>query len=331
MRRRLPYLAVPIAALLIVLSEVTLPYWSEGPGPAREVEPLIDVSGHQVYQSQGKFILTSVSGHPLNAFQAIGAWLDPKRAVVPEDLFVLPGESEQQAIERASSEMDQSKLVAAAFVLAKVAGYPKNHGPGVLVDALGTDCPATGRLFVGDLLQSVDGKPVGSERDFERLVNSVPAEQPIRLAGRAGGERFSVRLIRRPCSGYRMPIIGIDTIPNFPFRVRISSGDIGGPSAGLMWALGLYDLLTPGDLPADRTIAGTGTLNFVGTVGPIGGVTDKIVAAEQEGAKVFLVPRRNLAEARKAASGITLVPVGTFQDALRYLHGAADGAGNPGA
>jgi PDZ domain-containing protein len=330
MRGRLPYLLVPVAALLIVLSEVTLPYWSEGPGPAREVEPLIDVSGHQAFQSEGKFILTSVAGHPLNVFQAIGAWIDPKRAVVSENLFVFPGESELQATERASSEMDQSKLVASAFVLAKLADYPKEHGPGVLVDAVGTDCPAAGRLFVGDLLQSVNGEPVASERDFERLVNSIPVARPVRLAGRAGGERFSVTLTRRPCSQFRTPILGIDTIPNFPFSVSISSGDIGGPSAGLMWALGLYDLLTPGDLASGRTIAGTGTINFVGTVGPIGGVADKIVAAEQEGASVFLVPRDNLAEARTAATGIRLVPIATFRDALRYLRSTSRGAGIPG-
>jgi PDZ domain-containing protein len=324
-RQRFPYILVPIATLLIVLSEVTLPYWSEGPGPAREVEPLIKVSDHQVFQSEGKFILTSVSGHPLNLFQAIGAWLDPKRSVVSEELFVFPGESEKQATQRAFSEMDQSKLDAAALVLGRLADYPKAHGEGVLVENVGPDCPAAGRLFVGDLLQSVDGSPIASERDFERMITRITAARPVRLAGRAGGKRFAVTLTRRPCSGFRKPLIGITTIASFPFPVRISSGDIGGPSAGLMWALGLYDLLTPGDLTGGRTIAGTGTIDLLGRVGPIGGVVDKIVAAQDEGAKVFLVPKANLAEARTAATGITLVPVRTFKDALGYLRSTAGG------
>jgi Lon-like protease len=325
MGQRLSFIVVPVATLLIVLTEVTFPYWSEGPGPAREVESLIRVSGHQVFQSEGTFILTSVSGHPLNLFQVLGAWIDPKRSVVSEELFVFPGESEHQADQRASSEMDQSKLDATALVLGMLAGYPKEHRGGVLVEAVGSDCPAAGRLLVGDRLESVDGTPIRSESDFERLLKFVPPARPIRLSGRAGGKAFSVTLTRMPCSGFRRPLIGINTIANFPFLVRISSGDIGGPSAGLMWALGLYDLLTPGDLAGGRTIAGTGTIDLLGRVGPIGGVRDKIVAAREEGASVFLVPNGNLREARTAAKGITLVPVKTFEDALRYLRGAEAG------
>ena len=323
MRQRIPYALVPVAALLIALTEVTVPYWSEGPGPAKEVEPLIQVSGHELFQSESKFILTSVSGRPLNLFQAIGAWLDPRRSVVSENLFVFPGESEQQANQRATSEMDQSKLDTTALVLGPLAGYPKAHGTGVLVEAVGSDCPAAGRLFVGDLLESVNGTAISSERAFERTLGHVPPGRRLRLAGRAGGKRFSVTLTRRPCSGFRRPLIGINTIANFPFSVRISSGGIGGPSAGLMWALGLDDLLTPGDLGGSRTIAGTGTIDPAGHVGPIGGVRDKIVAAEEEGATTFLLPRGNLAEARSAATGIRLVPVDTFRDALRYLRTAS--------
>jgi PDZ domain-containing protein len=320
MRERIPYALVPVAALLIALSEVTVPYWSEGPGPAKEVEPLIRVSGHEAFQSESKFILTSVSGRPLNLFQAIGAWLDPARSVVSENLFVFPGESELQANARATSEMDQSKLDATAFVLGQVADYPKVHRPGVLVEAVGSDCPAEGRLFVGDLLLRLNGKTIQSEAEFERTLDRLPPPQPLRLSGRAGGEAFTVTLTRRPCSGYRQPLIGINTIANFPFGVRISSGDIGGPSAGLMWALGLYDLLTPGNLGGRRIVAGTGTIDPFGRVGPIGGVGDKIVAAEREGARTFLVPRANLAEARAAVTGtIRLVPVDTFQDAVRDL------------
>ena len=99
----------------------------------------------------------------------------------------------------------------------------------------------------------------------------------------------------------------------------IDSGDIGGPSAGLMWTLGVIDLLTPGELTGGRVIAGTGTIALDGTVGPIGGIQEKVVAAEHAGAKVFFVPTADAAGARSIAHGIVLVPVKTFQDALDYL------------
>jgi PDZ domain-containing protein len=112
-------------------------------------------------------------------------------------------------------------------------------------------------------------------------------------------------------------------INSFPFDVSISSGDIGGPSAGLMWALGLYDLLTPGDLTGGRTIAGTGQIAVDGTVIPIAGIQEKIAAAADAGATVFLVPEDNLKAARAGGDhGLQLVPVSSFDDALAYLERA---------
>jgi PDZ domain-containing protein len=111
-------------------------------------------------------------------------------------------------------------------------------------------------------------------------------------------------------------------INSFPFDVQISSGEIGGPSAGLMWALGLYDLLTPGDLTGGQTIAGTGQIALDGTVIPIGGIEEKLTAAADAGATVFLVPQGNMEEARASGGhGLELVPVATFDDARAYLAG----------
>jgi PDZ domain-containing protein len=114
-------------------------------------------------------------------------------------------------------------------------------------------------LFPGDRLQSLNGRPILSAFDFHRRLERLPASAPVRLRGTAGGQEFTTRIRRRPCLGSKRPLIGIAPVPTFPFAISISSGDIGGPSAGLMWSLGLYDLLTPGDLTQGRTIAGTGT------------------------------------------------------------------------
>ena len=108
-------------------------------------------------------------------------------------------------------------------------------------------------------------------------------------------------------------------LPNFPFPLSISSGDIGGPSAGLMWTLGLIDLLTPGDLTGGRKIAGTGEIGPDGKIYPIGGVQEKVVAAERSGAALFFAPRANASDARSVAHRMTIVTVGTYRDALRYL------------
>jgi PDZ domain-containing protein len=118
-------------------------------------------------------------------------------------------------------------------------------------------------------------------------------------------------------------LIGIVSVANFPFDISIQSGDIGGPSAGLMWTLGLIDILTPGDLTGGRTIAGTGEIGPDGTVYPIGGIEEKVVAARRAGADVFLVPVDNAAGARSVAREMTIVPVKTYRDALKYLRAHA--------
>ena len=335
--RRLAAL-VPLGALAVAMWAVRLPYYSEGPGPAKDVEPLIRVQSQQTYPSAGHFILTSVSLGDLNAFGAIRAWLDPNVSIVPESAFVAPGETELQADQRAVSDMDQSKIDAAIVVLSRLEHYPRSHGRGVLVEGyatkqvdgyryVDTSCPAYQRLFPGDVISSVDGTATPSVGAFRRVLARVPASKPVAIRGRAGGRGFRVTLTRRPCADSRTPLVGIETYPTFPFPISISSGDIGGPSAGLMWALGLYDLLTPGDLTGGRTVAGTGEIFLNGEVGPIGGVEKKVAAAKASGASVFFVPAGgNERDAQKVAGDLTLVPVRTFGDALRYLlaHGGSD-------
>jgi PDZ domain-containing protein len=138
------------------------------------------------------------------------------------------------------------------------------------------------------------------------------------------GKPQVVRLVRRPCGGSEKPLVGVSMIPSFPFPISISSGDVGGPSAGLMWAITMYDLLTPGDLTGGRTIAGTGVIETDGRVDPIGGIAEKIVAARDAGADVVLLPKGNLAEARAAgADGVRLVPVASFDQAVSWLRSNA--------
>ncbi len=321
--KKLAILVVVFAAVFVA-SDVWLPLYSEGPGPAREVEPLIHVTGRTEYASQGKFVMTSVVFEQLTAIGALLAWLDPNRSVLGRADLYAPGETQQQEHARAISQMDQSKLDAAYVVLTALGGYPKEHGTGALVEGVVAGCAADGELFPGDLIVSIDGTQISGRAAASKAIEAAPSGSELTFGIRVDGKPQSVDLLRQPCGGQTQPHVGVYLIPNFPFGISISSGDIGGPSAGLMWALGLYDLLTPGDLTGGRTIAGTGEIGLDGKVYPIGGIASKLVAASRVGATVFLVPHDNWAEAQAAGDhGMTLIEVSTFQDALDSLQGQA--------
>ena len=315
---------VPVFALAIAGGYVFLPYYSLGPGPARDVEPLISVEGAPTYPSEGRFILTSVVFRQLTAFGIIRAWLDPDQTVVERERVYPTGQSVEVEHERAISQMDQSKLDATAVVLRELTEYPRDHGDGVLVESVVSGCAADGELYPGDLIQTIDGAEVQTVRDAKRAIEAAPSGSRLTFDVTVDGEPETVRLLREPCGGAEEPLVGVSLINSFPVDVTISSGAIGGPSAGLMWALGLYDLLTPGDLTDGGTIAGTGVIGLDGSVYPIGGIGEKLAAAEDAGASTFFVPRDNLREARVAGDhGLELVVVETFDDAIAYLEGAA--------
>lgn len=316
--KRLAILA-PIA-LVVLGGTVWLPWYSVGPGPAREIQPLIQVEGHPEYPSTGRFVMTSIRFDRLTPFGAFFAWIDPHRAVVPRSELFAPGQTPKQERQRAISLMDQSKLDATFVALSELTGYPKEHRRGALVESVVEGCAADGVLYPGDLIRAIDRRPIHGAADASRAIEAAPPGSTLAFDVRAGGERHDIDLVREPCGGREEALVGVSLIPNFPFGVEIESGGVGGSSAGLMWALGLYDLLTPGDLTGGRTVAGTGEIGLDGTVYPIGGIREKIVAAERAGAALFLVPQDNLEEAAAAGGdGMDLVAVSTFADALAYL------------
>jgi PDZ domain-containing protein len=266
--------------------------------------------------------MTSVRYTRLTGFDMLLAWLDPDRAIVARSVLYPDGEDVQVERDRAISQMDSSKLDASAVVLKALEGYPKDHGDGVLVESVVTGCAADGELFPGDRILSIDGTPTDSYRQASRAIEAAPSGSTLTFDLSVDGDPETVDLVREPCGDSAKPLVGVRMINSFPFDVQISSGEIGGPSAGLMWALGLYDLLTPGDLTGGRTIAGTGQIAPDGTVIPIGGIEEKLTAAADAGATVFLVPEGNMEAARASGGhGLELVPVATFDDALAYLGG----------
>jgi PDZ domain-containing protein len=249
----------------------------------------------------------------------VWGWLDSTEAVVPERDILLPGESQDQEFQRALSQMDTSKIDAAYVALSSFTAYPEVHGKGVLVESVVPGTPADGRLFAGDLIVSVDGEPIDDSDELGRLIRGAGVGHALTFHIEAGGETHDVNVSPVRVKDVSYPIVGIAPVNNFPFPLTIDSGNIGGPSAGLMWTLGVVDVLTPGDLTGGRIIAGTGTIDITGTVGPIGGIQEKVVAAERAGAKIFFAPTQDAPSAKEVADRMVVVSVTTYQDALDYL------------
>jgi Lon-like protease len=299
---------------------VPIPYYAIGPGPAREVVPQILLDGRPRHDPTGKLIWTTVRYGHLTPLSALAAWIDPNEAIVGQDVLYPPSTTEQEADQRSISQMDQSKIDATYVVLSRLEDYPQRHGDGALVEATVPGCPADGRLFPGDVITNIDGHSVATRARASRLIEAVPPGTSLTFTVDVDGNAEHVSFRRAPCGERGESLVGVSLLDAFPFDVTISSGEVGGPSAGMMWALGLYELLTPGDLTRGRTIAGTGTIDLAGNVGPIGDIRDKVVAAEDAGATLFLAPSRNMNELAGVDTGsMQVVAVSTLSDALRAL------------
>jgi PDZ domain-containing protein len=318
MSRRLLLLA-PAAALFVTLASVDLPLFLLGPGPAREVVPLIRVDGAPTYRPEGRMLLTTVGFEPATIFEAAWAGLVPEHQVVPEDQVIPPDVTEQEYERYTLADMQASQIAATVVALRKVTDYPERRGPGGLVQEVVPGSPADGVLSPGDVILAVEGRRLENLDVLQEAVRSAGTRRQIVLTVERDDRQRTVRLRPRLLTSAGRPVVGVVVVENFPFDVTIRSGDVGGPSAGLMWALALVDLLDPGDLIGGRTIAGTGAIDLEGRVQPVGGVGHKVVAAARAGAEVFLVPIDNLSEARAAGADIRLVAVSTVEEAIRDL------------
>jgi PDZ domain-containing protein len=325
--RRTPWRLLAAGAAVVLLAfllfVVRLPYFVFSPGPTENVVEHISVDGATTYPTASDLRLTTVYYRQANLFQILDAWLDPAQSVVPRDAVIPPGVTPEQNLRVARAQMDNSQVDATIVALTKYANYPTNHGEGVLVENVFLGTPAEGKLFPGDVVTQVDGTPVNTPDEVGAKIEAAGVGTPLSFTVVAGGKTQAVEITPAKVKDVDRPVIGVSLVQNFPFTVNFTAGNIGGPSAGLMWTLGLGDLLTPGDLSGDRVIAGTGTIAPDGTVGPIGGVEEKVVGAERAGASVFLAPVQDAKAARAVADHITVVPVASYEQALDYLQRSA--------
>ncbi|MFE3164759.1 PDZ domain-containing protein [Streptomyces sp. NPDC059224] len=338
-----------LIALLCAGVLITVPYSEMSPGPTVNTlgdhggEPVLQISGHKTYATSGHLNMTTVrvtsADYKMNLVEAVYGWLSHDNKVVPHDTLYPDGKTEQQSTQENAEEFSESQESAKVAAL-KELGVPVKSW--VIVSTVLKGSPSEGKLHAGDVIKAVDGTAVRQPADVATLVTKhkpgedvvftvVPAKEQAAAekAHRTATRTEQVTLTTTTSTGgEKRAIVGISagTDHTFPFSIDIKLADVGGPSAGLMFALGIYDKLTPGDLTGGKFVAGTGTIADDGTVGPIGGISLKTIGARSKGAQYFLTPADNCAEAAKdTPGGLTLVKVKTIDDALGALKDIRDG------
>lgn len=327
-----------VLALGVTGAWLPVPYVVLSPGPTENTigtvddKPVITIVGHKTYPTDGKLSLVTVAyqGGPssrIDLMTALRGWVDPTVAVVPEET-IFPRTSTAEEVEQENTaEMTNSQDSATAAALTELK-IP--YSTVVSVVATEKGMPADSKLKPGDEINSVDGRLA---TDVDMVSDTVKAHKPGDLVDfgiTRGEERIDVSL-KTIASPHGKPMVGVTMQAKykFPFTVKINVGDVGGPSAGMMFSLGIMDKLTPGAMTGGKAVAGTGTITPEGKVGPIGGIAQKMVGAQKSGATFFLSPAENCPEALGAVpDGLRLVKVGTLHEAAKAVDVIRTGKGS---
>ena len=315
----------------------TVPYVALLPGPTfdtlGEVEgkTVVDIEGTRTYPTGGHLNMTTISVvDGVTLYEAMGLWVSGRSALVPRD-EIFPPELTEQQVEQQNEQLFQDSESMAETAALGYLGYPSV----VVADQVLSEGAANGKLAAGDRLIAVDGQQIrNTQQLMELLATTRPGETVQVGVQRGDGPAQEVPIELGPAQdpdpeqppgrGY----LGITVAdrPDVDFEITISLADVGGPSAGLMFALSIVDKLTPGPLAGDTFVAGTGAIKPAGEVDPIGGIRFKMLRAREEGASVFLVPAGNCEEAvARAPEGLQLVRVGTLSDAVHALDALRSG------
>lgn len=315
---------------------VQVPFVALGPGPTFDTlgsvngAQVVTVTGHSTYRTSGQLRMVTVSlTDQVTLFAALGLWMSGRFALAPREDYYLPGESQQQVEQQNAQAFQQSQSNAEVAAL-RYLGYPVQ----VLAAQLVKNSPAASLIRAGDRLIVVNGKQINSVEDvYNALINTTPG-QVVGVTVQTGSQAprsVSVKLGSNP--DRKQGFLGISPAPNaqVPFQVNISLANVGGPSAGLMFALAVVDKLTPANVNDGLSVAGTGQIDDLGNVSQIGGIPFKLVAAREAGATVFLTPADNCSEAAAhVPSGLRLVKVTSLTSAIQELHALAAGQPVPG-
>lgn len=329
---------VSALVLAVVIAALPVPYVIFSPGPVRDTlgtqkdgEDLIHIEGAPTYETSGTLDLTtiSVTGGPLGPLSitdVVEAWLDPTRSVRPVDTVYPPERSREEAEQESADEM-QSAQQSAAVAALTAAGFTVPAE--LVIGEVDTTVPAAEVLRAGDVVVEFDGTAVAGSGELIDLVSARSPGDVVPMVIERDGDLVDADVALAEGGG--RTIIGVVLQPRYelPFEVTYDVGGIGGPSAGLMFSLGIYDKITDGELTGGEEIAGTGTISDDGSVGPIDGIQQKMVGASRAGADWFLVPADNCQDAAGAVpDGLRDVVVTDFADARDAVETIGEGRGD---
>jgi PDZ domain-containing protein len=338
-RRKARYYVLSGVVMVLILAVVAtnlihLPLYQFAPGSARRTQDLVTVEGHPAYTDDaGSISYTTVSLGQASVWNWLTSHIDKSVDLVDEDQ-ILGGKDADQNRKDNLEMMDASKEYATVAALRKLGYQVDERGTGAVINEVTKDSPSAQTLQRGDAIVAVDDTTIATRTD---LINALKDKKPgdqVKLTvepDRSGKRDIrEVTLASRPDDPNR-GFLGVSLITrdqgfNYPFKVSIDSGQVGGPSAGLAFTLGVIDDLTPGSLTGGTKVAVTGTIDPDGNVGPVGGVKQKTFAVKAAGATVFLVPHDEFAEAQQwAGDDLKVIEVNTLDEALKAL---AENGGN---
>ena len=327
-------LAVGLLFVLVVMAaRLSVPYVTVSPGPTVDVlgeergKPIVTVDGRRTYDTSGELRLTTVSvtnpDAELSLLEAMWAWMREDQDVLPVEVMYPKDSTAEQERAQSAAQMVSSQDTAVAVALTELGYELTTHAE---VTGVSPGGPSEGKLKPRDRIESIDDRPVTEVEGLLETLDEVRPGEAVEIGVRRGGERRTFEITTEAADDEPdRAVIGIlvGTGYQFPFDVRVGIDEsIGGPSAGLVFALSVYDTLTPGSLTGGAVVAGTGTIAPDGSVGPIGGIREKIIGAVDAGAKLFLVPPDNCETALTAPvdpETIRLVRAETMKSAVAAL------------
>lgn len=310
-----------LGVLGAVAWNVELPYLAYSAGPVSDASDAVVAEGVDIYPPEGELLALTVVSQDVNLFEAAIAGFDPTIDLVRKQAVRRAGESDEEYRNRVLQQMDDSNFRSIAVALNEL-GYELIPTEVVINDFV-EGVPAAEVLELGDTILEVEGVPITSVDEIRPLIAELQVGDSLSLmVDRAGTQVDLVVELAERDDEPGVPMIGVilGELTEPPFPIEIRAGDVGGPSAGMMHTLAIIDTLTEGELTDGEVIAGTGTIQLDGTIGSIGGIRQKVVAAEAAGASYILVPEGNYEKALTAErDDIEIVPISTLDDALAFL------------
>ena len=307
---------------------ITTDYYFMSPGPPYQWE--IDYGNNENYEFEGNLYQLTVRRDEANVFVYLWSLVNPSYDLYPKELILPDGVTPQELSEISIKNMRTSENVAIAVALKNIGYEIETKGEGVAVVGLLDDSPVKNKLKKGDLLNSINNVQIFSATEFISTLRTYSIGETvsiglIRVVDGVSEQLFIETTLIEHVEYKGEPMVGfLATTVNerfdFPFEVDIKTGNVGGPSAGLMMALNVYNNLIPQDITNSMVVAGTGTIEIDGSVGPVGGIKQKIIAAKRAGAELILVPVANFEEAKPFETDDTaIIAVESFDDALSVI------------